>query len=369
MNHDPYRALYIHIPFCKARCFYCDFCTEAIKNDSRRVRKYLDRIIEEIRDWSKKGELDQIKTIYIGGGTPTHLGHKNLVELIYLISTTIDLRNVDEFTIEANPESLTEEIVKDIYALGVNRISIGVQSFNDDHLKSLGRIHDSSDAQRAIEIAQARFENVSIDLMCGLVGQTIDEWKADIEIAKSLRIQHISVYPLTAEEKTPYYKKCMRGKLPWPDQDLQADMMESAAELLSECGFSRYEVASYSLPSFESKHNIAYWSGIPYLGIGDSAATMTQNSSRRMRIQDRQVLDDLTYEQMVAEDIMLAFRMSRGVSCDQIRAASSTLPDIEGCIDKLLDKGLIEQVRDRYIPTKLGWLNGNELYGDIFDLA
>ncbi len=369
MNHDPYKALYIHIPFCKQRCFYCDFCTDAVKSDSMRVRRYVDKLISEIRDWSSKGELENIETIYIGGGTPTHLGHKKLVELIYLISTTIDLRCVSEFTIEANPESLSEEIVKDIYALGVNRISIGIQSFNDKHLRYLGRIHDSNQAKNAISIALKRFDNVSIDLMCGLPYQSLEEWDSDLEIVRTSNIAHVSIYPLTAEEKTPYYKQCMKGKAPWPDSDVQATMMERAQYLLGEAGFKRYEVASYSKAGFESRHNSAYWTGIPYLGIGRSATTMTQNSERRMRVQDKCVIDDLNHEQMVAEDIMLGFRMSKGVSEDQIYKASKTLPKLEDCIAHLIERSLIEKCDDRYCPTHLGWLNGNELYGEIFDLA
>ena len=369
MAHDPYKALYIHIPFCKKRCDYCDFCTDAEKQDSRRMRKYVDKLIKEIRDWSKKDELSEIETIYIGGGTPTHLGHKLLTELIYLISTTIDLRHVSEFSIEANPESLTEEIVKDIYSLGVNRISIGVQSFNDKHLEQLGRIHDLKKALSAIQVAKTRFENISIDLMCGLPFQTLEEWQSDVEVARDMDIQHISIYPLTAEERTPYHKQCMRGEMPWPDSDLQADMMESAAEILNIKGFQRYEVASYSLPSFESKHNIAYWTGKPYLGIGKSAATMTQDENKRMRLQDRHVTDDLNKNQMIAEDIMLAFRMSVGVSDKQVLAATQTLPEIKTCLSELTDLKLIEHKDGRYRPTKLGWLNGNELYGRIFDLA
>ena len=139
MSYDPYKALYIHIPFCKARCAYCDFSTDAVSNDSKIVRSYLDKIILELRQASKQGKLDEIETIYIGGGTPTHLGHDKLVELVYFLSTTLNMQNIAEFTVEANPESLTKEIVKDIFALGVNRLSIGVQSFNDEVLQNLSR--------------------------------------------------------------------------------------------------------------------------------------------------------------------------------------------------------------------------------------
>ncbi len=369
MSFDPYKALYIHIPFCKSRCAYCDFATDAIKSDSKIVRNYLDKLIYDLRDASKKGKLEEIETIYIGGGTPTHLGHDKLVELIYFLSTTLSMRKITEFTIEANPESLTEEMVKDIYSLGVNRISIGVQSFDDGLLKILSRAHTSKEARNAISIAKTRFKNVSIDLMCGIPTQSLDMWEKDISAAIEMGIQHISVYPLTIEPKTKFYKLCMRGKMPWPDDDLQADMMQKASEILTKAKFHRYEVASYALDGFESKHNSAYWSGVPYLGIGKSATTMTQNEDRRMREKDGFIVDDLDKPQMAAEDIMLGFRMSRGVTDEKIQESTDLLPDLPNKLKELEDKGLIKRDEGAFVPTQKGWLCGNELYGEIFDLA
>ena len=369
MPYDPYKAMHIHIPFCKKRCAYCDFTTEACDSDSRKVRKYLDKLIFDIREASKEGKLKQIETVYIGGGTPTYLGHDKLVELVYFLSTTLYMQNISEFTIEANPESLTEKIVKDVFALGANRLSLGVQSFNDDMLRCLGRIHDSAKAKDAIDVAKTRFKNVSIDLMCGLPDQTVDMWKTDLETAANMGVQHISIYPLTIEENTKFYKLAMRGKLNLPDEDLQADMMDSASDILADAGFERYEVASYALSGFESKHNSAYWQGVPYIGFGKSAATMTQNSERRMRIQDDYVTDDLNRAQMEAEDVMLGFRMSQGVNDARIKQASEYLPDLNNKLDELQKRGLIEHTGQAYVPTHEGWLCGNELYGEIFDLA
>ena len=369
MPYDPYKAMYIHIPFCKQRCAYCDFVTDAVKRDSSIVRKYIDKLIVDVREASKQGKLSEIETVYIGGGTPTHLGHDKLIELVYFLSTTLFMQNVVEFSIEANPESLTEEIVKDIYALGVNRISLGVQSFDDDELTRLGRIHSADDAKNAIEIAKSRFDYVSIDLMCGLPDQTIEMWKKNLELAVAQGIQHISIYPLTIEEGTKFYKLAMRGKLNLPDDDVQADMMDVAEKCLSSSGFKRYEVASYSLPNFESKHNSCYWQGVPYIGFGKSAVTMTQNSERRMRVQDGIVVDDLNRAQMEAEDVMLGFRMSQGVNDARIKQASEYLPDLNNKLDELQKRGLIEHTGQAYVPTHEGWLCGNELYGEIFDLA
>lgn len=369
MAYEAYKALYIHVPFCKSRCIYCDFCTEAISQDDKFVRRYLDNLLLEIRAASKEGKLEEIKTVYIGGGTPTHLGHDKLVELVYFLSTTLYMQNVEEFTIEANPESLTEEIVKDIYSLGVNRISLGVQSFADLDLQMLGRVHDSARAKEVIYAAATRFENISVDLMCGLPGQTLDGWKRNLEVACEQPITHISIYPLTVEHGTPLYKQCMRGKMPWPDDDLQADMMEAAAEFLTRQGFERYEVASYAKPGFESLHNSAYWTGVSYIGFGTSAATMTQNDELRIRTQDGEVTDQLNRAQMEAEDVMLGMRMSRGVSDERIAQATSYLPELPSTLEKLIDEGLVIHTGNRYRPTERGWLCGNELYAAIFELA
>lgn len=369
MAYDPYKALYIHIPFCKSRCIYCDFCTDAVDSNFEGVRNYLDMLMLDLRAASKEGKLAEIETVYIGGGTPTHLGHDKLVELVYFLSTTLYMQNVQEFTIEANPESLTEEIVKDIYSLGVNRISLGVQSFRDNDLQTLGRVHNAERAKEAIQIAKARFENVSIDLMCGLPGQTLDDWKDNLAQAAKLPITHISIYPLTVEQGTPLYKQCMRGKMPWPDDDLQADMMEEAAKFLTANGFHRYEVASYAKPGFESKHNCIYWTGVPYIGFGKSAATMTQNDELRIRTQDGVVTDQLARTQMEAEDVMLGMRMSAGVSDERVNEASKYLNRLNDTFLKLIHDGLVVHEDGRYKPTERGWLCGNELYSAIFDLA
>lgn len=369
MSHDPYKALYIHIPFCKKRCDYCDFATDAVEKDSHIIRNYIDDLIFQIRDRSAEGELEEIETIYIGGGTPTHIGHDKLCELIYLISTTVDLRGVSEFCIEANPESLTENIVSDISSLGINRISIGVQSFNDKYLKTLGRIHDSQSAVNAIDCALKYIENVSIDLMCGLPSQNLSDWTNDVNTACNLGISHISIYPLTIEPKTKFWKLMRRGKLKLPDEDMQADMMEIAQSILEEHDFHRYEVANYAKCGFESKHNLAYWKSLPYLGIGRSAATMTQNDSRRMRIVDGNVSDDLSRKEMEAEDIMLLMRLKSGVSDEKCEIASKYLPNLMNALEDLQNKGLIKDECNAYIPTSKGWLCGNELYMKILSLG
>lgn len=376
MPYDPYKALYLHIPFCVRRCGYCDFATSAVERDSPVIDEYVESLVLQLRHASKEGKLGQIETVYIGGGTPSHIGMGRLSMLLYALSTAMHLEPEVECTMEANPESLTAPMVRDIWALGVNRLSIGVQSFDDEVLRILGRAHDAEAARTAVRTAQERFRNVSVDLMGGIPGQSLASFEASVREAVALGVTHVSVYPLTIEPHTPFDRAVMRGEMPEPDDDMEAACMEAAARILEEAGFIRYEVASYARPGFESRHNTAYWTGVPYLGLGTSAVTMTQNELRRMRVQDGQVADDLDARQMAAEDIMLGMRMAQGVSDARVSQAAAVIDgaDAEGssvavAFAELSALGLAEHTGGRWRPTERGWLCGNELYGRLLDLA
>ncbi len=369
MPHDPYRALYLHIPFCASRCGYCDFATRAVDADTVEVAEYMEGLILALRRAAKQGDLACVETVYIGGGTPTHVGAKHLTQLLYALGLSMHLTDEVECTVEANPESLDERLVRDLWALGANRLSIGVQSFDDELLGVLGRAHTAEKAREAIRMARTRFENVSCDLMCGLPGQTLEGFEADVREAAAAGVTHMSIYPLTIEEHTPFFRAVKVGSLEEPDEDAQATMMEAAARILIAAGFHRYEVANYALPGFESRHNTAYWTGKPYLGLGASAATMTQNATRRMRVQDGEVTDDLDERQMAAEDLMLAMRMARGASEEQVAAARELGLSVDEALAELEEQGAVVHRDGRYQPTERGWLCGNVLYGRLLDLA
>ncbi len=369
MSHDPYKALYLHLPFCVKRCAYCDFTTAAVSADSPEIDTYIEDLVLQIRRKAKEGELGVLETVYIGGGTPSYVGLARLSNLLYTLSLSMHLTPEVECTMEANPESLTERMVRDIWALGVNRLSLGVQSFDDEVLCTLGRAHTSDDARRALAAALTRFENVSVDLMCGIPGQSEKSFEASVREAVRLGVTHISVYPLTIEPHTVFEQAVLKGALEEPDDDIEAAHMEIAARVLVEEGFERYEVASYARPGFACRHNIAYWTGLPYLGLGRSAATMTQNECRRMRMQDGRVTDDLSRAQMMAEDLMLGMRMTRGISIELVGQADGMLPDATSVLVGLQEEGLVELRENRWRPTERGWLCGNELYGRLFDLA
>ncbi len=327
MAYDPYKALYLHIPFCVRRCGYCDFATSAVERDSPIIDEYVESLVMDIRRASREGKLGAIETVYLGGGTPSHIGMGRLSMLLYALSMSMHLEPEVECTMEANPESLTAPMVRDIWALGVNRLSIGVQSFDDEVLRILGRAHDAEAARAAVRAAQERFDNVSVDLMCGIPGQSAQSFAESVREAVALGVAHVSVYPLTIEPHTPFDRAVMRGEMDEPDEDVEAAAMEEARRILEGAGFHRYEVASYARPGFESRHNTAYWTGKPYLGLGRSAVTMTQNAERRMRVQDGQVVEDLDARQMAAEDLMLGMRMARGVSDEQVTRAAAVIDD------------------------------------------
>lgn len=369
MSYDPYQALYIHVPFCKQRCRYCDFTTQAVDLESPLIGEYVEKTILDIRRADREGKLGALETVYLGGGTPSYLGQKHLTEILYILSLSMHLTPDVECTMEANPDSLTEQMVKDIWALGVNRLSIGVQSFDDEVLRTLGRIHNAQQARDAVSIAHRRFENVSVDLMCGIPGQSEESFRTSVRKAIELGVTHVSVYPLSIEDNTPFDLMIAAGQLPAVDDDAEAVFMQIAAEELQCAGFRRYEVASYARDGFACKHNIAYWTGVPYLGIGPSAVTMTQNAQRRMRVQDGSVLDDLDARQMCAEDMMMGMRMTCGVSDERIADATQLLPALPQTFADLVADGLVMHEDGAMKPTERGWLLGNELYGALFDLA
>lgn len=369
VSHDPYKALYLHIPFCVSRCGYCDFVTRAVPRDSSVIDEYMEDLILRIRRKAKEGELAAVETVYIGGGTPSHVGMGRLSGLLYALSVSMRLEPDVEFTMEANPESLDERMVRDLWALGVNRLSIGVQSFDDGVLSVLGRAHDADDARRAVAAAQERFDNVSVDLMAGIPGQSLESFRAGVEEAVALGVNHASIYPLAVEPETPFDKAVASGAMEPPDEDMQADAMEAAAEVLEAAGFERYEVASYAKPGYRCRHNQAYWTGVAYLGLGTAAATMTQNHSRRMRVTDGRVTDDLDARQMAAEDLMLSMRMADGACGELLARASALIPQTPDAFLELESSGLVFREGDRWKPTRRGWLCGNELYGRLLDLA
>lgn len=392
------QALYVHVPFCHAKCFYCDFDSRPCR-DASAYDAYAENTVARIRRLADAGILGACATAYIGGGTPTVLGDR----LVRIVSAIRDAApHLVELTCEANPESLTGDMARALRQAGATRLSVGVQSFVDEELRALGRLHDARRALDALSCGIGAGLAVSVDLMCGTPGQTHESWRRSLRCAIESGAGHVSVYPLTIEEGTPFWARVERGELAEPDGDLQAELMEDARTTLSAAGLEPYEVASYARAGRACRHNIAYWTGVSYLGIGRSAASMLDratydglagplrlpaaaDTARRVRFVqvhdafigpdgcadiDREELDA---REAIAEDLMLGMRMTRGVDEDLLARASRIIGEhaVRAAVDEAVGRRLARWDADarRLAPTHDGWLLGNELYGLFWDLA
>lgn len=265
-------GIYIHIPFCKQKCNYCDFASYPAKLS--RQDEYIDSLIGEMS--SRKGT--PADTVYIGGGTPSVLSNENLVKLLTAVNNTFDLQSDTEFTVEVNPKTVDEDKAKIFKDYGVNRISIGSQSFCDNELECLGRIHTAEDTENTFNLLRANgFDNISLDLMYALPNQTMASLSESIDKVLSLNPEHISCYGLKYEKGTPFFKMLTDGKLAECDEDTFADMYELICSRLKENGFIHYEISNFAKAGRESRHNLKYWNLENYLGFGVSAASYENN--------------------------------------------------------------------------------------------
>lgn len=406
-------ALYVHVPFCAQKCRYCDFDSRSFSpcDLDAALDPYFEQLHARLDAFGNAGALRQIRTVYVGGGTPSLAGER-LVKLARRISMWC---KPIEFTCEANPESLTSELAAALAEVGVTRISLGVQTLDNTELAVIGRIHNAERALEAIATVKDVGLDVSCDLMCGLPGQTMASWQYTLDGVFAAAPHHVSVYPLTLEEGTPLYRMACRDESLEPDDDFQAACMDVARERLSSAGYHPYEVASYALDGHECAHNIAYWTGRGYLGLGRSAAGMldaedfdclaglfpdvpARGDAHRVRLVQRDdgatsfEVEYLTHREAAAEDLMLACRMTRGVASDLLVRAARVIPadELTAACDRALELGLATWVPEsgdthagpiasddvvagricaRLAPTHLGWLDGNVLFELFWGLA
>ena len=261
-------GIYIHIPFCKQRCSYCDFFSST---ESQRKEKYIDALREELAE--RKDYLHEaVETIYFGGGTPTLLSSGDFEKIFYTLYSIYGEDKNREITLEANPDDITLAYLKSVKHLPFNRISLGVQSFDNRELQLLNRRHDARSALRAVDLLQqAGYGNISIDLIYGLPGQISEIWYKTLQHAIDLRVQHISAYHLTYEEGTPFNKQLKEGSLTPVDEEISNRLFEVLIDTLTAAGFEHYEISNFARSGFRSRHNASYWNGTHYLGIGASA--------------------------------------------------------------------------------------------------
>lgn len=324
-------GVYVHIPFCASRCSYCDFFSTLRLDEVG--HDYVEALIAEAR--LRKAELNgkPVKTLYMGGGTPSQLPLPLLARLIDGLKATLDLNAVQEFTLEANPDDVTPEWCAAVRALGVNRVSMGVQSFQDAVLRLVGRRHTARQAIDAVaSLRHAGIDNISIDLIYGLPGQTLETWAESVRQAVDLRPQHISAYGLTYEPGTRLWQQRECGEVVEASEDQYLDMYRILVGMLQVAGYEHYEISNFALPGYRSRHNSSYWNETPYLGLGAAAhsydGTMRRSNPADLcgyikRITSGQPacqVEDLAWWERYDERVMLGLRTADGVDAHRLRS-------------------------------------------------
>ena len=321
-------GIYIHIPFCKQRCLYCAFYSSTLHS---KQQEYCDALCREII-MRRNYIIGIIDTVYFGGGTPSTLTREQLQKILGTIKEHYRLSPSAEITIEANPDDLTPEYLATLRSLSFNRLSMGIQSFDDAQLKAIGRRHTAERARQAVKDARtAGFENISIDLMFALPSSTSAQWQESIQQAISLRPTHISAYNLTYEEETPLYRALQQGKIEAVDEEENLKQFEILIEQLAAAGYRHYEISNFALPGYESRHNSSYWHDIPYLGCG-AAAHSYNGESRSWNISDIKTyieginngapfseVEQLTTAEQYNDAILTRLRTADGVPSDWMR--------------------------------------------------
>lgn len=394
-------GVYIHIPFCRSRCSYCDFATGMF--ESATAERYVRALMEEIAVGAtlvaahgigqgqalplqnEPGKRETIDTIYFGGGTPSLLTTEQIERILNSVKDRFDVADAPEITLEINPGDggvdvqSRRETMHAWRRLGINRASFGAQTFNDRELKMLGRTHDSKNIRTTFkELRDAGFGNINFDLIAGLPGQTMAGWKRNLDEALKLRPEHLSLYLLDVHEGTPLADQIKRGMRPKPDDDLAAEMYGMMIDQVTSAGYEHYEISNFCLPGFESRHNTKYWTGAPYYGFGNSAHSYDGGRRRWANARDQAkyvqtierndspVVDrtTLSEEDARSESIFLGLRLMRGVDLKSHRAkfGKDLREEYNGELDRLLAAGLIEIDGDHLSLTTRGALLSNEVF-------
>lgn len=361
-------SAYVHIPFCTQICYYCDFSKVFIKNQP--VDSYLEHLIEEYDSY----DIKKLRTLYIGGGTPTALSAPQLAFLLEKLTDKLDLSYLEELTIEANPGDLDQEKIAVLKDSPVNRVSLGVQTFNDRMLKQIGRSHSEKDIYENIaNLKKAGFDNISIDLIYALPKQTMEDVKINVAKAIALDIPHMSLYSLILENHTVFMNRMRRGKLPLPKEDLEAEMFEYIIAELEKAGFEHYEISNFSKPGFESRHNLMYWDNAEYYGIGAGASGYVDGiryknhgpirhylhavEAGNARVQE----EVLTLHEKMEEEMFLGLRKKSGVSKKRFEEKFGlSFEDQYGAVvSELTEQGLLVSDKDIVRMTKQGLFLGD----------
>jgi len=375
-------GVYLHIPFCKSRCSYCDFATDVYKS-SETVERYVNALIKEISSFefgknppAHAGGSDLlIDTIYFGGGTPSLLIAKQVEKILNAVKTRFNLQPGAEITMEMNPATVTPESLAAYRSLGINRASFGVQTFDDTELKRLARGHDANDARETFRLLrEAGFKNVSFDLIAGLPRQTLAEWENNLDEALKMQPEHLSLYLLEIHEGTPLAEQIRSKRQPVPDDELAAEMFELMLDRVTAVGYQQYEISNFSRPGFESRHNSKYWRLEPVYAFGVSAHSF-DGRQRYANERDTAGYVKLIEEKMTAETmrenidaaseyIFLGLRMTNGIGLADYQKRFGTLliQNYGRELESLSESGLVELSEDNLRLTRKGMLFSNDVF-------
>ena len=370
-------GIYIHVPFCRSKCQYCDFYSLASKDDDLHDG-YLDAICRHIKETGPLAPNHQVDTVYFGGGTPTFFGADGMATILTAVRRAFDVSNDAEITFEANPDSVQDKALHRLRAEGFNRASLGVQCDDDEMLKRLGRPHTYDQAITAVKrLRKAGFSNISLDLMYGLPGQTLHAWRSTVENVLSLQPEHMSCYGLKIEEGTPFYE--YRDYLKLPDDDAQADMYLAAVEILKEHGYRHYEISNFAKRGKVSRHNLKYWTGGEYIGFGPDASsdfagkryTNVRNLKEYIHgiRTGGQVLRELTeipVRERAGEYLMMRLRTIGGINKEEYEK-QYLLPfdPLEAVLEQQAEHRLAKKNNDRWYLTAEGMLVSNSIISDL----
>src|ERR1044072_162133 len=356
-------GLYIHIPFCRSRCSYCDFATGMYESEI--AERYVRVLVREIAAWDEIKSPLAVETRFLGGGTPSLLAPTQIERILTAVRNKFEVRGDVETTLELNPgdggatAAARLETIRAFHNLGINRASFGAQTFDDHELKQLGRTHSSADITTTFDqLRKAGFGNINFDLIAGLPAQTMSGWKQNLTAALALRPEHLSLYLLDVHEGTPLADQIRKGMRPKPDDDLAAEMYRTMIDVVTAAGYEHYEISNFCRPGFESRHNTKYWTGDPYYGFGCSAHSFDGRTRRWSNERDSSayvnlieankspVVDrtNLKEEDVRSESIFLGLRLMRGVNLESYRArfGRDLRDEHEANLARLREGGLIE---------------------------
>lgn len=347
--------LYIHIPFCIQKCKYCDFISAP--SCAKERYDYVESLCEKIRSYGKFAKAYRVVSIFVGGGTPSILESSQMEEIFAAVREVFTIEEDAEITIEMNPGTVTKEKLQAYKSSGVNRLSIGLQSVNNEELKALGRIHTYEHFLETYQMAREEgFENINIDLISAIPHQTVESWKSTLHTVCKLNPEHISAYSLIIEEGTPFYERYGEGEHveELPDEEAERQMYHDTKKILAEYGYERYEISNYAKKGYECRHNLGYWNRTEYLGIGTAAASLIDNCRWTCGIENDSFVsgekEQLTTENQMEEFMFLGLRKMKGVSKEEfLKAFGVSLEKVYGIVlGEMCEKELLEDV-DGYV--------------------